>query len=75
MSNVTTPSLSAVYDDVYHPHGSTMTVQEMLEYLQGLVATDPAAAKKAVFVYSGVAIHEVFQVEWSDHFGVVLSTV
>ena len=62
-------------ETVYQPHGSTMTVQELLDYLQGLVAADPLCARRAVFVYSGVAIHDVYQVEWSDRFGVVLSSI
>ena len=75
MSTVATHAVPNTMDKVYQPHGSTMTVQEMLDYLQGLVAADPLCARRAVFVYSGVAVHEIYQVEWSDRFGVVLSSV
>lgn len=74
MSNTETIALPPE-ELVYQPHGSTLTVQEMLNYLQRLVAANPVCAGRAVFVSSGVAIHEVYQVEWSDRFGVVLSSV
>jgi hypothetical protein len=60
---------------LYQPHGSTLTVQELLDYLQGLVAAHPPCAGRAVFVASGVAVHDIYQVEWSDRFGVVLSMI
>lgn len=74
MSDLTQTTLSKE-DHVYHPHGSTLTVRELLEYLQGLLAADPTRIERHVFVASGVAIHDVYQVEWSDTFGVVLSTI
>jgi len=58
-----------------HPHGNTLTIREMIDYLQGLVAADPSIMTRPIHVSSGTALHDVYLVEWSDWFGVVLSTV
>ena len=70
MSETTASSLEKRLE---HPHGNTLTVCEMLEYLQGLVAADPSVLGRPLHVASGVALHDVYAVEWSEQFGMVLS--
>jgi len=62
-------------EGIQHPHGNTVTVREMLDYLQGLVLTDASVLTRSIHVASGIGLHDVYQVEWSDKFGVVLSTI
>ncbi len=70
MSETTASSLEKRLE---HPHGNTLTIREMLEYLQGIVAADPSALQRHLHVASGVALHDVYAVEWSEQFGMVLS--
>ena len=70
MSETTASSLEKRLE---HPHGNTLTIREMLEYLQGIVAADPSALQRHLHVSSGTAVHDVYAVEWSEQFGVVLS--
>ncbi len=60
-------------EDIQHPHGNTVTVGEMLDYLQALVLADPSVLARHLHVASGVAVHDIYRVEWSPFFGVVLS--
>ena len=60
-------------EGIHHPHGNTVTVGEMLDYFQRLVAANPACLTRGIHVASGVGMHDVYQVEWSPLFGVVLS--
>jgi hypothetical protein len=70
------PTTVLPHDERTYPtHGSTLTVREMLDYLQGLVAADPSLLTRHIHVSSGTALHDVYLVEWSEWFGVVLSTV
>ena len=66
-------STLSYHEGIHHPHGNTVTVREMLEYLQRLVSADASVLTRGIHVASGVAVHDVYQVEWSDAFGVVLS--